>query len=147
MVGDTPLATVRLASDNLNSVQVDHIIFQSKTDLNQLTRADALENGLEVRNEPGVWFATTEGFSSYKAKDHLLKLIDLISFGLPEIRALFPDINVSFSLLSFAPNLRAVDLPDSLISYIGQLGKLEIELPAEGKEFVMNNSTIGHFAA
>lgn len=146
MDADTPLATLRFASAKLDLDIVNQILFRHdpKPYGHSFIRFDNAD--LEIVAERGVWLASTERLASYKAQDHLIILLDLLVSNVMELLNTIPDVDITFSLLTFDPEFEVSSLPRALIGIITKFGQLVIELPAQGKEIVVTRHSEEVFA-
>ena len=134
MSWDSPLATMRLASCKLDPKVANRLL---------------LSNGefFDVKVRDNVWLVTTEGFKSSKPQDHLKRLTDLLSNNIQAIRAAFPDVVISFSLLVFDPEFQPEQLAKSIVASATEFGTLVIEIPPQGRELVFSGQTMLEYAA
>jgi hypothetical protein len=131
---DAPLATLRLASE-----QLDPRVMSA----NLWSRLP----WLTVTAKENVWFATTERLPSGSPQEHLASLVRLVTETYPEIMRAAPGASITFSLLVQSPGFTIDDLPCPLLSQATEFGELVVELPSRGEEIFLSRERMAVFPA
>ena len=145
MSEDTPLATLRIASPELDSFAINRIMLNNKMEglgfglgYNELF-------WLEISERRGSWLATTEFFNSFDPSRHLSYLVNVWWRHHEQVYASSQDVAVSFSLLVFDQKFSPDLLPEILVSKVLRAGSFSIELPSQNKEIVFSEGKAKEF--
>lgn len=123
-----PLATLRLTCGSLEPDRISQILLYDEEGV-----ARPGIHSLKIKNRNEVWLASTDELGSPRANDHLRLLVNLLASKLNEIRIVFPDVAIDFSLLVFDPTFTLETLSQALLSEATKIGSLEVEMPKQGK--------------
>ncbi len=114
------MATLHLASENLDPDLVGQMF--------------SFPLGVvQIHHKTHMWFASTDPLSGLTPEARLAALTNAVAKRLDSIKTLYPDVELTFSVLVTIPGFDVKDFPRDLITETTKMGELVIEFPSRAR--------------
>lgn len=143
---DPSLSTARLFGDRLDPEAITALLattpYRAAPKGGNLRPLTAAPWRPPVVAKTGTWFITTQGRPiGMRPVDHLAWVLRLMRPVITKIRHTMPEIELDFSLLVHDPEFQLGDIPAEVVEDALSMGRLWIECPANGKDWLLTADT------